>query len=404
MKVAGAVVMQRDGSSDEADFTSEEELTHMTTALHDLGHEVSSVDFSAPLAEIAARIGADDPDVIFNTVEQVRGEPRPAGLIPTICRALGRPCTGPGPRAITIGSDKWLTKRVASAGPVPFARDTFVSSDRPLDLEACKRDVRELNLWASSSMVAMADDITHYDAIEGYVRPTSVAAGESALVRVSTEHTGSGRRHRGNDGNVSVSYRVKVPKGTDVEIQSVSGSVILSGVEGTANAQSVSGDVRVDGVADLVQAKSVSGDVEVLRARSSRHAEIESVSGEVLVRGIDASELTVSSVSGDVLLQDVTSKRASLESVSGNLEYTGAIAASGRYNFSAHSGDVILTIGDDVGFELEASTFSGEIESDFALMTTSRAQKGKRLSAVVGDGSAFIEASTFSGDVRLVRR
>ena len=32
------------------------------------------------------------------------------------------------------------------------------AADRPLDLEACKRDVRELNLWASSSMVAMADD------------------------------------------------------------------------------------------------------------------------------------------------------------------------------------------------------------------------------------------------------
>ena len=32
------------------------------------------------------------------------------------------------------------------------------AADRPLDLEACKRDVRELNLWASSCMVAMADD------------------------------------------------------------------------------------------------------------------------------------------------------------------------------------------------------------------------------------------------------
>jgi hypothetical protein len=30
-------------------------------------------------------------------------------------------------------------------------------------------------------------------------------------------------------------------------------------------------------------------------------------------------------------------------------------------------------------------------------------QKG-RLSAVVGDGSAFIEASTFSGDVQIRRR
>ena len=223
-------------------------------------------------------------------------------------------------------------------------------------------------------------------------------------VRVSTEHTGRGRRHGNHDGNVSVSYHVKVPKGTEVEIQSVSGSVLLVGVEGAANAQSVSGDVRVTDVAQLEQAKSVSGNVEVLRARSGRHAEIESVSGEVLVEGIEASELTVSSVSGDVRLKGVSSQRASMESVSGDLEYTGSIAASGRYDFQSHSGDVVLTIGDQVGFELEASTFSGEIESDFTLKTTSRAQKGRRLSAVVGDGSAFIEASTFSGDVRLLRR
>ena len=224
-------------------------------------------------------------------------------------------------------------------------------------------------------------------------------------VRVSTEHTGRrGRRHRDHDGSVSVSYRVKVPKGTEVEIQSVSGNVVLVGVEGTASAQSVSGDVRVTDVSELVQAKSVSGNVEVHRARSGRHADVESVSGEVLVEGIEASELTVSSVSGDVRLRDVSSRRASLESVSGDLEYTGSIAASGRYDFQTHSGDVVLTIGDEVGFELEASTFSGEIESDFDLKTTSRAQKGKRLSAVVGDGSAVIEVSTFSGDVQLLRR
>ena len=32
----------------------------------------------------------------------------------------------------------------------------------------------------------MADDITHYDAIEGYVHPTSILQGEPALVRIST--------------------------------------------------------------------------------------------------------------------------------------------------------------------------------------------------------------------------
>jgi DUF4097 and DUF4098 domain-containing protein YvlB len=224
-------------------------------------------------------------------------------------------------------------------------------------------------------------------------------------VRVSTEHTGrGGRRHGHGHGAVIVSYKVTVPRGTEVEIQSVSGGVHLAGVNGAANAQSVSGDVQVGDVSELVQAKSVSGSVLVQQARSSRRAEIESVSGDVEVRGIEASDLTVSSVSGDVRLLDVSSGRASLESVSGDLEYTGSIAASGRYDFQSHSGDVVITIGDQVGFELEASTFSGEIESDFTMSVSSRQHKGRSVEAVVGDGSAVIKASTFSGDIQLIRR
>jgi DUF4097 and DUF4098 domain-containing protein YvlB len=223
-------------------------------------------------------------------------------------------------------------------------------------------------------------------------------------VRVSTEYTGRGGGRHGHGTNISVSYRVKVPKGTEVEIQSVSGNVTLTGVEGRANAESVSGDVRVTNAAELEVAKSVSGSVEVRGARSGRHADIESVSGDVLVQDIEASELTVTSVSGEVTVQDVSSRRASLESVSGDLEYTGSIAASGRYDFQSHSGDVVVTIGDDVGFELEASTFSGEIDSDFTLERTSRDRKGRNLTAVVGDGSAVIEANTFSGDIRILRR
>ncbi len=226
-------------------------------------------------------------------------------------------------------------------------------------------------------------------------------------VRVSTEYGRGGGRHRGHGGDdVSVSFRVKVPKATEVEIHTVSGDVVLTGVDGAASAQSVNGDVRVTDVSELVHAKTVSGNVEVSRARSGRRAEIESVSGEVLVQTIDAAELTVSSVSGDVRLQGASSLRASLESVSGDLEYTGSIAASGRYEFQTHSGDVTLTLGDDVGFELEASTFSGEVDSQFPLETTRSKEKpkGRRLSAVVGDGSAFIEASTFSGDIQLLRR
>jgi DUF4097 and DUF4098 domain-containing protein YvlB len=222
-------------------------------------------------------------------------------------------------------------------------------------------------------------------------------------VRVETRHTGRYGRHH-HEGGVSVSYRVRVPRGTEVELHSVSGDVTLLNVSGEASAESVSGDVSATDVPNLTEAKSVSGDVRVLRARSPRDVEIESVSGEVFVEDIEAEEVNVSSVSGNVTLDGVSCKRAALESVSGEISYTGAIARGGRYDFKSHSGDVVVSIGDDVGFQLEASTFSGEIESEMPLKTTSTDRKRRQLSAVSGDGSAFIEAQTFSGDVLIRKR
>jgi D-alanine-D-alanine ligase len=133
MRVGLAVVMQRSDAPEEADFTTEDEVRHMTVVLEQLGHDVRPVEFGAPLPDIVTAIERATPEVIFNTVEQVRGEGRPAGFVPTVCAGMGIPCTGPGPRAIAIGSDKWLTKRVVPPGPVTFAPDVLVTTDRPWD-------------------------------------------------------------------------------------------------------------------------------------------------------------------------------------------------------------------------------------------------------------------------------
>jgi DUF4097 and DUF4098 domain-containing protein YvlB len=222
-------------------------------------------------------------------------------------------------------------------------------------------------------------------------------------IRVETRHSKGRSGHHHGDGGVSVSYRVRVPKGTEVELQSVSGNVTVMSVDGEATAASVSGDVDVRDMANLAEAKSVSGEVTVRRARSARDVDIASVSGSVDVDDIESRELDVSSVSGDVNIGSVSCERASLESVSGDIGYTGRILSGGRYEFQSHSGDVVITIGDDVGFVLEASTYSGDIESDLPLQSTSSGRR-RHLSGTFGDGSAIIEAQTFSGDVRIRKR
>ena len=82
--------------------------------------------------------------------------------------------------------------------------------------------------------------------------------------------------------------------------------------------------------------------------------------------------------------------------------------AGGRYEFRSHSGDVLIQLANDIGFELAAETFSGEIESGEIESTFPVTPSGGRVSkrevhGVHGDGSVMIEASTFSGDVTVAK-
>ena len=91
-----------------------------------------------------------------------------------------------------------------------------------------------------------------------------------------------------------------------------------------------------------------------------------------------------------------------MESVSGDIRYSGTFADGGHYEFQSHSGDVQIYIANDIGFELAAETFSGDIESEFPL-TMSGSFSKREVHGVFGDGSVMIEASTFSGSVRIAK-
>ena len=216
-------------------------------------------------------------------------------------------------------------------------------------------------------------------------------------VRVETKYS-KGKKHK----HVSVDFNVTVPTGTSVSAKSVSGDVEVENVGGELEAESVSGDVAVTNAENLSVAKSVSGEVTVETAASREDPEIGSVSGDVQVTGLKAREVEVSSVSGDVILTHAQCERAAMESVSGDIQYSGTLAKGGRYEFESHSGDVNIYIANDVGFELAAETFSGDIESEFPLTMSGTISK-REVHGVYGDGSVMIEASTFSGNVTISR-
>lgn len=225
-------------------------------------------------------------------------------------------------------------------------------------------------------------------------------------VEVRTVYPRNRRNYSG-----SVEYTVSMPAGGSATIKTVSGDVRVTNVRGELRAESVSGDVVTSGSTRLSLVKSVSGDVQVTDASTEGEATVSTVSGDVVARNLKARSLDLGSVSGDVMATDVTSERATLKTVSGSLEYSGPLARNGRYEMTAHSGNVRLALSGNTGFELEATTFNGDVRSDFPITLHSspdgdgrRGRRNRSIRGSYGDASAIVNLQSFSGDIIVTKR
>jgi DUF4097 and DUF4098 domain-containing protein YvlB len=221
---------------------------------------------------------------------------------------------------------------------------------------------------------------------------------------------GDDRRNTRRNINVSVAYTIAAPANARLTVKSISGNISVTDIKGDLSLETVSGDVQIGNAGRITSAKSVSGGVQIADTRVDGALEASSVSGNVAARRVEARRLALGSVSGNVILDTVTCERADANTVSGDVEFSGPIARSGRYELKSHSGDVRVAVAGGAGFEVDASSWSGSVRADMPL--TLRTQQGERdrhgrsksIKGTFGDGSAFLTLTTFSGSIVITRR
>ncbi len=168
--------------------------------------------------------------------------------------------------------------------------------------------------------------------------------------------------------NASVRFELKVPRDLDLRFDSL------------ANA---SGDISVEGVKGSVGARTASGDVEVQEVEGTVDA--ASASGDVTVQGV-VGTVSAKTASGDVEVE-------LLRQVGGS-----------EMKFSSASGDVTVRAPRELDAEVEMSTASGSLQTDFPLNVEDRNEgHGKKAYGRLGAGSCRLKISTASGNVKLVR-
>jgi DUF4097 and DUF4098 domain-containing protein YvlB len=207
-----------------------------------------------------------------------------------------------------------------------------------------------------------------------------------------------------------VDYTISVPRDANVVLRSISGDIRVSSLNGELRAETTSGDLLATAVGRIRQAKSISGDVEIADSDGDE-VSANTTSGSLIVRGVKARNVDLQSVSGDLRLTDVESERMFVRSVSGNVEFGGRLSRQGRYELQSHSGDVRVSPLGSQGFSLEASTFSGDLRSDYPLTLQGNQQNarqfrrtGRGIRGSFGEGGAVLTLQSFSGNITIVKR
>ena len=199
----------------------------------------------------------------------------------------------------------------------------------------------------------------------------------------------------------SVDYDIIAPAWMPLEIDGTYDVITVEGTQAEVSAESVRGDITIKGGTGFITARSIEGIVAVEGAKGKMI--LSSVNEHIEVTDA-AGEITADAINGGVQLRRVTSKSVEVSTVNGTIAYEGTIADGGHYTFATHNGDLLLDIPERSNATVSVRTYNGSFHTLFAALqapSRAEAQRGKRVTLTMGNGSADITLESFGGSIRI---
>lgn len=184
-------------------------------------------------------------------------------------------------------------------------------------------------------------------------------------------------------------------KAVDYEIWAPPTARLLFHLQGgTLEVENFARDVTVDALMATVTLRNLSGPVVARTLDGSIRA--ENCSGH----------LKATSISGNLYLLENQSRSLLAETTSGNISFVGDFQPGGDYKFVNHEGEIDLLVPWTASFELDASSANGTVVNELPFQARSHGRVlppagAQTLMGTVHSGAAAVEATSFSGSIRL---
>ena len=270
------------------------------------------------------------------------------------------------------------------------------------------------------SMVQQTDTVFALDggerlSVETMGGSIEVSVWDEDRIRVQAEH--SNRTfidiHRHNDGrqidveaearrgpaNI-VDFRITVPRGLALNLDGQYADLRIVGSDGQIEAETVQGDVHIVGGRGTVKVETSNGSILVEDADGT--IEIESSAADIHVLN-STGEIYAESAGGSIVLEGVRPRAVDVGSTGGRVHYDGSFEPGGTYFFGAHGGTITIVVGEEARASFNVATVHGSITSNL-MGETQSFKRGERHEFQIGGGGAIVEAETFGGRIRLLRR
>jgi len=181
--------------------------------------------------------------------------------------------------------------------------------------------------------------------------------------------------------DMRVDYDVYVPFGTDLDVVSANGNVLVAVGCGQVDVQGRNADIYIKKPSGMVTAKTTNGRINVMDAPEG--ALLETVNGNIYAY-MQGGAISADTTNGAIVahVPDENVNRAELNSMNGG---------------------ITLVMDERCSAIVDARTMHGGIRSDFAIDTSSGVQRRHHLRGEIGSGRALLNMQTLNGNIWLAR-